>query len=88
MKSTPNTGMSTCTILNSPSGLRKKVMYSKIYKGSEEQIANWAIDFYRYLKNWKTRHPMYEYTIDIRDNAIHLTIVKFFNINGKTNSQV
>lgn len=80
--------MSTCTILNSPSGLRKKVVYSKIYKGSEEQIANWAIDFYRYLKNWKTRHPMYEYTMDIRDNAMHLTIVKFFNINGKTNSQV
>ena len=80
--------MSTCTFLKSHSDLRNKIVYSKIYRGTEEQVANWAIDLYRYLEDWKIRHSMYRYTMNIRDNAIHLTIVKFFSINGKTSSQV
>ncbi len=80
--------MSTCTFLKSHSDLRKKIVYSKIYRGSEEQVANLAIDLYRYLENWKIRHSMYSYTMNIRNNTIHLTIVKSFSINGKANSQV
>ena len=83
MKSIQSTSSSTCLIPKSVSSFGRKLVYSRVYTGSEDYLANLAIDLYLYLKNWKIRHPLYDYTMDIRNNAIHLTIIKYVKFNGK-----
>lgn len=54
---------------------------NKIYKGSENELANFITDLYRAMTKWFEKHPNYRLIAEIKDGLLYVTITKTFNEN-------